>query len=165
MNPSSVHDFDFLHGHWQITHRRLKERLCGSHEWETFGGQCHVWPVLGGAGNVDDNLLHLPAGSYRAATLRTHDANTGRWSIWWLDGRRPGRLDVPVVGRFDAGVGTFHADDLLDGRPIRVRFRWSGMQTPTPLWEQAFSADGGGTWEINWTMHFERTMPPADGAH
>jgi hypothetical protein len=165
MTASSAHDFDFLHGQWQVTHRRLKERLCGSHAWETFDGQCRVWPVLGGAGNVDDNLLHLPAGSYRAATLRTHDASTGHWSIWWLDGRHPGRLDVPVVGGFDQGVGIFHADDVLDGRPIRVRFRWSHTGTPTPFWEQAFSADGGGSWEINWTMRFERTMPPADGAH
>lgn len=165
MSPSSAHDFDFLHGHWQVTHRRLCERLCGSNDWQTFEGRCSAWPLLGGAGIVDDNLLHLPAGSYRAATLRTHDASTGRWSIWWLDGRHPGQLDVPVVGTFDGGLGTFFADDLLDGRPIRVRFRWSGTDTPTPEWEQAFSADGGSSWEINWTMRFERTMPPADGAH
>jgi hypothetical protein len=165
MNRSSAHDFDFLHGHWQVTHRRLKERLCGGNEWETFDGQCKVWPLLGGAGNVDDNLLHLPAGHYRAATLRTHDASTGRWSIWWLDGRHPHRLDIPVVGAFEAGVGTFHADDVLDGRPIRVRFRWSHIDTPNPLWEQAFSDDGGAHWEMNWTMRFERTMGPADGDH
>jgi hypothetical protein len=165
MTHSSPHDFDFLHGQWQVTHRRLRERLCGSIDWQTFDGQCSVWPVLGGAGNVDDNLLHLPDGSYRATTLRTHDASTGRWSIWWLDGRHPGRLDVPVVGAFDAGVGTFYADDVLDGRPIRVRFRWTGTHTPTPHWEQAFSADGGSSWEINWTMHFERTIPGATSAH
>lgn len=165
MTRSSTHDFDFLHGHWQVTHRRLKERLCRNDDWEIFDGQCSAWPVLGGAGIVDDNLLRLPAGSYRAVTLRTHEASTGRWSIWWLDARYPGRLDLPVVGSFEEGVGTFHADDVLEGRPIRVRFRWSGTDTPTPLWEQAFSADGGSTWEINWTMRFERTMPPADGAH
>ena len=38
--------------------------------------------------------------------------------------------------------------------PIRVRFIWSGVTTPTPRWEQAFSDDGGETWETNWVMDF-----------
>ena len=46
-------------------------------------------------------------------------------------------------------------DDTFAGRPIRVRFTWSGVTTRTPRWEQAFSADGGETWETNWVMEFE----------
>lgn len=156
MNTSSSHDFDFLHGSWQVSHRRLLERLCGSEDWQAFKGTCHAYPVLGGQGNVDDNLLHLPAGSYRAATLRTHDPQTGLWAIWWLDGRQPHRIDVPVVGAFDQGIGTFFADDVIDGCAIRVRFRWSDTRTPSPLWEQAFSVDAGDTWEVNWCMRFHR---------
>ena len=30
------------------------------------------------------------------------------------------------------------------------------MTTPTPRWEQAFSADGGKTWETNWVMEMTR---------
>lgn len=30
MSHLSTQDFDFLHGHWQVNHRRLKERLCGN---------------------------------------------------------------------------------------------------------------------------------------
>ena len=111
MTPSSAHDFDFLHGHWHVSHRRLRERLCGNVDWQNFDGTCSAQAILGGGGNVDDNLLHLPGGSYRAATLRTHDPQTGRWSIWWLDGRHPHRLDVPVVGSFDQGIGTFFAQE------------------------------------------------------
>jgi hypothetical protein len=44
----------------------------------------------------------------------------------------------------------------LDGRPIRVRFTWSETQGDAPVWEQAFSADAGRTWETNWVMHFTR---------
>jgi hypothetical protein len=60
------------------------------------------------------------------------------------------------VGRFADGVGTFLADDTLRGQPIRVRFRWSDTATPIPCWEQAFSPDGGDSWEINWVMRFTR---------
>lgn len=153
---TSTHDFDFLHGHWRVDHHRLRERLCACTDWDRFDGTCTAWPLLGGQGNVDDNLLHLPGGSYRAATLRTHDPLTGHWSIWWLDGRHPHRLDVPVVGAFEDGVGSFFADDVQGGRAIRVRFRWTDTRTASPGWEQAFSADGGLTWEVNWTMRFSR---------
>jgi hypothetical protein len=61
-----------------------------------------------------------------------------------------------VVGRFVDGVGTFTADDTLGGRAIRVRFTWSNISTRTAAWEQAFSTDSGATWEVDWTMTFER---------
>ena len=37
-----------------------------------------------------------------------------------------------------------------------MRFDWSGVTTPTPRWEQSFSADGGKNWEANWVMDFVR---------
>jgi hypothetical protein len=89
--------------------------------------------------------------------LRAFDAATGLWSIWWLDGRDPHRLDPPMVGGFDDGLGTFFADDLFEGRPIRVRFLWRVADPQSPRWEQAFSIDGGEKWETNWTMDFART--------
>jgi hypothetical protein len=158
MNHSTAHDFDFLMGDWQVAHQRLRERLVGCTEWQHFTGTCRMQPVLGGAGNVDDNLLHLPEGSYRAVSLRAFDAATRRWSIWWLDGRHPDRIDVPVVGGFDAGLGSFFASDVIQGQVVRVRFSWLDTHTTTPRWEQAFSVDGGQSWEINWNMTFTRAV-------
>jgi hypothetical protein len=112
--------------------------------------------VLGGYGNVEDNLLHLPEGPYRALALRSFDPHSKQWSIWWLDARVPGQIDVPVVGQFENGVGTFYADDTLNGAPIRIRFNWFTADPTRPRWEQAFSSDGGSTWETNWTMDFLR---------
>jgi hypothetical protein len=151
-------DFDFLHGEWTVVHRRLKERLAGSNEWETFGGWCSCRATLGGAGNVDDNWIDLPGGGYRAVTIRSFDAKTTQWSIWWLDQRWPHFMGVPVLGGFADGVGELFADDTDGGRPVRVRFRWT--QTPDgPRWEQAFAPQGDGpnlNWEINWIMDFRR---------
>ena len=152
----AVHDFDFLFGTWRVRHRRLVERLVGSDEWQAFEGTCTAWPILGGAGNIDDNVLELPAGTYRAISLRTYDPAANSWSIWWLDGRSPERLDPPVVGRFENGVGTFLAADTFDGRPILVRFLWSIRSRDEIRWEQAFSDDDGVTWEVNWVMESTR---------
>jgi hypothetical protein len=156
LDPAAPNDFDFFIGRWNVAHRRLKERLTGCAEWEHFPGVCVAQRMLGGFGNVDDNLLELPAGTYRAVTIRSYDAALRTWSIWWLDGRNPGSLDVPVVGRFVDGVGSFLVDDSLNGKPIRVRFRWSCPRPDSPRWEQAFSPDAGASWETNWVMDFSR---------
>jgi hypothetical protein len=156
MDHSSERDFDFLTGRWRVHHKRLRERLAGNDEWQEFDSTCTAQPILGGQGNLDDNVLNLPAGAYRAISVRAFDARTKCWAIWWLDARHPHRIDAPVVGGFVAGVGTFYADDTLDGRPIRVRYRWTDTQTSSPRWEQAFSPDAGKTWETNWKMAFVR---------
>jgi hypothetical protein len=152
----AVHDFDFYMGSWRVHHRRLKERLAGSDEWQEFDGTSTAWPLLEGAGNVDDNLLEAPAGTYRAISLRSFDPATNQWSIWWLDGRNPGQLDPPVVGGFEDGIGTFIAEDTFNGTPILVRFIWSDITPTTCRWEQAFSTDRGETWEVNWVMESTR---------
>lgn len=149
-------DFDWLHGAWRVRHRRLKTRLAGSREWQEFDGTCVCQPLLGGLGNVDDNWLDLPAGAYRGVGLRAYDPKSRTWAIWWLDNRNPHAVDVPVIGRFENGVGTFLADDVQEGRPVKVRFQWSQITRRSAVWEQAFSADGGQTWEMNWHMDFTR---------
>jgi hypothetical protein len=155
-DPITPSDFDFEVGDWTVRHRRLKERLAGCDEWIEFDGVSSTRKVLGGYGNVEDNRLELPEGTYRAIAIRSFDPKAKTWSIWWLDGRFPDRIDVPVVGRFVDGIGTFLADDVLAGRPIRIRFTWTTTDADHPRWEQAFSADGGATWETNWVMDFVR---------
>ena len=154
---SAPHDFDFLIGSWRVHHRRLKLRLAGNHDWEEFEGTSRLEMTMAGAGTVDDNWLDLPGGAYRAVGIRAYDPKTGLWSIWWLDGRTPfGDLDPPVKGRFVNGVGVFYADDTLRGKPVRVRFIWSNITANSAHWEQAFSPDGGKTWEVNWVTDFSR---------
>ena len=149
-------DFDFEFGTWRVRHRRLVRRLAGCTDWEDFDGTSVTRPVLGGAGNIEDNVIDLPSGSVRAIAIRSFDPAQGAWAIWWLSSAAPHRMDVPVIGRFQGGVGTFTAQDTHDGRPVLVRFLWSRTDTPQPRWEQALSPDGGATWETNWTMQFHR---------
>lgn len=153
---SPSHDFDFLVGSWTVDHRKLVHRLAHDNRWQSFHGTCVMHTLLGGTANVDDNVLDVPGATYRAASLRAYDAATGNWSIWWLDSRNPDHLDAPVIGRFHEGVGTFYAEDTLEGRPILVRFIWSDITSNSAKWQQAFSPDHGKTWETNWIMEFRR---------
>ena len=148
-------DFAFWPGDWEVAHRQLKRRLVGETEWITFAGSCSARQLLGGFANMDESEIRKPTGNYIGMTVRMFDQATGLWSIYWLDSRFPG-VEPPVVGSFVNGIGTFYGDDVLDGRKIRVRFFWTVTNPDAPRWEQAFSADGGETWETNWIMDFRR---------
>ncbi len=136
-------------------HRKLARRLAGSDAWYEFEGRCRAWELMDGAGNVDDHELGDPRGAYRAASLRRCEPGTRAWTIWWWDSRLA-EIGPPVHGSFADGIGTFLGEDDLDGKPISVRYVWSAITASSARWEQAFSPDGGLTWETNWTMRFER---------
>jgi hypothetical protein len=155
LQPGKSPDFDFLYGRWTVHHRRLDERLVGGTSWTEFDGTCVARPLLGGLGNLDENVLDLPSGPYEAATVRLFDPASEQWSIWWIDARHPD-IATPMRGTFRDGVGTFFCDDTHGGLPIRVRFLWSDITRDAARWEQAFSTDGERTWEVNWVMHFAR---------
>ena len=148
-------DFDFIIGDWHVKHRRLNARLAHCNAWTEFDGRSSTRKIMGGLGNLEDNILHFPEGVYHAVALRSWCTRTGTWSIWWLDSRNPSCLDQPVTGCFINQVGLFYADDVLDGQAIKVRFCWQAS-SDTPRWEQAFSNDGGISWETNWVMTFHR---------
>ena len=154
--PDRNRDFDFLVGAWSVRHRRLRQRLAGSSEWEEFGGTLDNRPVLGGNGNVGDNRFDRADGVHRGIGLRAFESATGDWLSWWLDGRAPTAFATPVRGRFAGGIGTFIGEDDLNGRPVRTRVLWSRITRNSARWEQAMSADSGATWETNWISDFVR---------
>ena len=154
------HDFDFFMGRWNVRNRRLARRLAGSDEWDEFESKVAARPLPGGLGNEDVYCSDY-GGGFVGMSFRFYDPETGLWSIYWADTHRPGLLDPPVIGSFEGDVGIFEGDDTFAGRSIRVRFTWSRVSTPNPCWEQAFSDDGGETWETNWIMDFTRALAAA----
>ena len=148
------HDFDFLHGTWRVRNRRLQQRLAGCSNWDTFEARTTCLPLLGGIANLETHAFDANGGSPGLA-LRLYAPQARRWSIHWANGR-DGTLEPPVHGGFDGDVGLFFGEDAHDGRPVRVRFTWRRLDADHAHWEQAFSADGGASWETNWTMDFAR---------
>ncbi|HSE13018.1 MAG TPA: hypothetical protein VLB69_10325 [Rudaea sp.] len=149
-------DFDFYFGRWRIHNERLRQRLAGCDDWQHFEAEQECRPILGGVGNIDEFVSDdFGPTRFVGMSLRLFDRDTQRWSIYWASNRKSG-LEPPVVGRFVDGVGHFEGDDLHDGIPVRVRFVWSDIGPDRAHWQQAFSADGGKTWETNWRMRMTR---------
>ena len=149
-------DFDFFLGDWRVRHRRLAQRLVGSHEWEEYEGTTRCQAILGGIANFNDSITHRAGATYRSLGLRAFDAKSKAWTDWSLDGRNPTQITVDGVGQFVNGVGTFLADDTFNGKPIRVRGTFTPVSAGVAQWEQAFSPDGGRTWETNYVMQYTR---------
>ena len=158
---TAAHDFDFIYGHWTVHNRKLRDNTdpaCA--EWVEFDATSEAFPVLGGGGHLD--LIHAPdapgGSAFEGMTLRLFDPTDHTWHIWWSSSRAPGRLDPPMIGRFEGDHGVFFGEDEVGGRPIRLRFDWYADDR-CPRWEQRFSFDGGDSWIHNWTMTLSRRDP------
>jgi hypothetical protein len=149
------HDFDFLFGKWRVHNRRLDDPLHGS-EWNEFGTLATVHPLWNGKGNIDEFIGETTRGPFEGATLRLYDANSGLWSLYWSTPQN-GLTTVPNIGAFgNNGVGDFFSHEIIAGKPILCRYRWTQRAGEGCRWEQAFSLDYGRSWKSNWTMDFTR---------
>ncbi|MDA8025193.1 MAG: hypothetical protein M0T78_01425 [Actinomycetota bacterium] len=99
-------------------------------------------------------MLYIPGGDpSEGFTLRFYEPATSTWRIWWSSTRSLGILEIPLVGQMTDGNGVFECDEVLAGKPAKVRFGW--LSDPvTPRWQRAFAFDAGVTWRPELTMAF-----------
>jgi hypothetical protein len=140
-------DFDWEIGEWTTRLSRLQRPLSGSSTWVKYEGMTVVRPVLGGSANLVELKVEGPAGRIEGLSLRLYDPDARQWSLNFAGG---GVLTRPVYGEFKDGRGIFYGQDTLGGRAILVRFIISDVTANSARFEQAFSDDGGITWEVNW---------------
>jgi hypothetical protein len=118
-------------------------------EWLRFTGTSTVRPLMDRRANVVELEVSGPNGRIDALNLRLYEPQAQRWSLTFVN-MRDGLLTPAVYGAFHDGVGEFYGDDQLGGQPIKVRFLIVRTSKDEARFEQAFSADGGTTWETNW---------------
>lgn len=144
------HDFDWEIGSWSTQLRYLPEPLTGSNRWVEYRGTTEVRPLLDGRANLVELSVGNAAGRIEGVSLRLYNPKARQWTLNFAS-IRSGLLTPPVTGAFDAkGIGTFFGVDSVDGRTVLVRFVISDVTPKSARFEQAFSADGGATWETNW---------------
>lgn len=146
-----LRDFDWEIGTWDTHVRVLRNPLSGAApEWVEYRGTSVVRAILGGRANMVELAVEGPAGRIDGLSLRLYNPETRQWSLNYAN-MRTGALTAPVHGGFDAsGRGTFHGQEMIGGRPVMVRFVIFDVTPDSARFEQAFSIDGGATWEANW---------------
>ena len=150
------HDFDWEHGDWTVEISRLTNPLSDAPDvWAEYSGTSTLRPLWDGQGNIGELNVSGPAGSITGLSLRTYNPGTGEWRIHWANAA-DGIVGPPMIGGFENGVGRFYNQETLRGRAIFVRFIMSDITATSWKLEQAFSGDGGTTWETNWIARFRR---------
>jgi hypothetical protein len=142
-------DFNWEIGNWKTQLKRLTHPLSGQGKWVEYEGTSVVRPVWGGRANLVELDVKGPAGQIEGLSLRLYNPETRQWSLNFASARG-GTMTTPTLGGFQQGRGEFYSTDTLDGRDILVRFVISDVKRDSARFEQAFSADGGKTWEVNW---------------
>lgn len=143
------HDFNWEFGAWRTKVRYLQRPLTGSSAWVEYEGTSAIRPLLDGRMNLVELNVEGPAGRIEGVSLRLYDPVARQWSLNFSN-VRAGTLSPPVIGEFKDGRGEFYGLETLSGRAILVRFFISGITPTSAHFEQAFSDDGGRTWEVNW---------------
>jgi hypothetical protein len=154
-------DFDFEIGTWKTRLSVLKQPLTGSTTWVQYEGTTVVRKVWDGRANLVELEAEGPAGHIEALSLRLYNPQSRQWSLNFSNSRT-GTLSPPSIGEFtaDGRRGAFHSQETLDGRAILVRFVITPVTPDSVRFEQAFSGDGGKTWELNWVATDTRVTRP-----
>jgi hypothetical protein len=157
------HDFDWDIGTWKTHQRRLIHPLTGSTNWVEYDGTDVVRKIWDGA-NVAHILADGTGGHLELFALRLYNPDTHEWSIHFSN-PGSGTLSLPVIGSFRNERADFIDQEIYDGRTILVRFSVFDIKPDSCHFEQAFSADGGKTWETNFVVSETLMKDPHDNGH
>lgn len=148
---SGQSDFDWEIGTWTTKVRVLRNALSGkAPQWAEYQGTSVVRPLLGGRANFVELSVAGASGKIEGGSLRLYNPQARQWSLNYVS-LGNGLLTAPVYGAFDgSGRGVFYGQDMADGRAILVRFIVNIVSKREAHFEQAYSTDGGATWENNW---------------
>jgi len=157
------HDFDFEIGTWKTHLRRLLHPLTGSTTWVEYEGTTVVSKVWNGRANLVELVADGPAGHFEGLSLRLYNPQSHQWTLNFANANS-GTLSQPTIGEFKGKRGEFYDQETLNGRAILVRFVISDITPDSCHFEQAFSDDGGKTWEVNWIAIDTRVKHDPDEA-
>jgi hypothetical protein len=142
------HDFDFNLGNWRSHIRRMKNPLSGSSEWTDLEGTVAVRKVWDGRAQLEEIEADGPSGHWEAATFFLYNPEARQWSQNYVNGH-DGMLRVPMIGEYRNGKVELFDQETYKGRSILLRATWSEIKPDSHRYEEAFSDDGGRTWETN----------------
>lgn len=149
------HDFDFEIGSWKSHISRRLHPLTGSTTWVEMEATVVVRKVWDGRANLMELEADTPTGHLEELNLRLYNPQSHRWNFNFATSN-DGTIAPPMSGEFKNGRGEFIDQEPFNGKTILVRHVFSDISTDSHHFEQAFSGDGGKTWEPNFVATLTR---------
>jgi hypothetical protein len=156
------HDFDWEVGLWKTHLQVLRHNSDGTMAWVTYEGTSKVVPIWNCRADMVELEANGPGGRHvEAINLRLYNPESHQWSLNFAS-VNTGEMNVPTIGDFRGGIGTFYDQEPIDGREVLVRNTWFDITKNSAHFAQAISDDGGKTWHANWIAHDTRIPGTAD---
>lgn len=149
------HDFDFHLGKWKSRIDRRLHPLTGSTTWVKMEGTLDVRKLWDGRAQIEELEADGPSGHIEDLLLFLYNPQSHQWNLN-AAASNDGTIGTPMIGEFKNGRGEFYDQEPFHNRAILVRQVWSDITPTTHTFEQAFSDDGGKSWEVNFIAHLER---------
>jgi len=149
------HDFDFEIGTWRSHISRRLHPLTGSTTWVQMEATVVVRKVWNGRANLMELEADTPTGHLDELNLRLYNPQSHQWSFNFANSKNGG-IAPPMIGEFKNGRGEFIDLEPFDGRTVLVRHVFTDITPDSHHFEQAFSDDGGKTWETNFVASLTR---------
>jgi hypothetical protein len=137
--------------------------LSGSNTWAEYEGISTVRKIWNGRAGLGETEADGPTGHIEALSLRLYNPDVHQWNLTYANSQG-GTLSVAAVGEFKNGRGEFFDSEPFNGKSILVRNVWSDITPNSCHFEQAFSEDGGKTWEVNWDATDTRLEDPSEAS-
>ena len=151
--PVVSNEFDYEIGTFKSHSSRLLKPLTGSTKWVETEGTTVVSRIWGGRANLAEIHIDPPFGPIDFLALRWYNPAAHQWFLDFANAT-DGTLGVPMAGVFNNGRVDFYSAEPVDGRSTLVHFALWPTPNETGASEQAFSADGGRTWEVNYKTQY-----------
>lgn len=152
------HDFDFNFGVWRTHIRRLAHPLSGSTDSIELNGTVTVRKIWNGRAQLEEIEADGPKGHWQGLTLFLYNPQSHQWSQTFANSAM-GTFAGTLTGEFKESRAELFSQDTFDGRSILVRGAWSEITPNAHRYEEAYSADGGKTWEAVFTADLTRLQP------
>ena len=150
------HDFDFHLGAWKTHIRSLQHPLTGSTTWVEYRGTLVARKVWDGRAQLEELRAEGSGRRIEDLLLFLYNPQTRQWSLNPAASNE-GVMGPRLIGEFRNGRGEFYSQEpALQGRSVLVRQVWSDITPTSHHFEQAFSSDGGRTWEPNFVATLTR---------
>jgi hypothetical protein len=157
------HDFDFEIGTWHTHLKRPQHPLTGSTTWIEYDGTSTIRKIWNGRANLVELEVDGPTGHIEGLSLRLYSQQSHQWSLNFANSAQ-GTMSVPTIGEFKNNRGEFCDQESFNNRTILVRNVFEDITANSYRFEQAFSDDGGKTWELNWIAIDTRIPDKHDAA-
>lgn len=152
------HDFDFNFGTWQTHIKHLVHPLMGSTKWVELNGTVTVRKLLNGRAQLEEIEADGPNGHWEGLTWFLYNPQSHQWTQSYAN-QKDGTLNAPSIGEFKNGRGELFDQETFNDRSVLLRVVWSDITPDSHHFEEAFSDDGGKTWEPNFVATLTREKP------